>query len=87
MAEQGCVPANNRDGAGESDDDSVISAKIKALFLEEPNLSYEQIDVETCKGVVRLTGFVNSRVVINRALEIVLGVKGVNSVENEILRK
>lgn len=68
-------------------EDSVITAQVKALFLDEPNLSYDQINVETFKGVVHLSGFVGSRIDIKRAVEIALGVNGVNSVENQIKRK
>lgn len=71
-------------GVGEYVDDSVITTKIKALLFDEPNLRSGQINVETFKGVVQLSGFVNSRADIDRAIEIARSVKGVESVKNDM---
>jgi len=71
-------------GTGEYVDDSVITTKIKALLLDEPNLRSGQINVETFKGVVQLSGFVNSSADIDRAIEIARSVKGVESVKNDM---
>ena len=87
MATEDCAATQEQAGTGDSVEDSVITAKVKALFLDEPNLSYQQLNVETFKGVVHLSGFVDSRIDIKRACEIALGVNGVNSVKNEIRRK
>jgi osmotically-inducible protein OsmY len=68
-------------------DDAVITAKVKAAVLEEPSLKSAEINVETSKGRVQLSGFVRSRADINKAVEVAKGVKGVNSVKNDMILK
>ena len=80
----GCASVEKHEGTGEYVDDSVITTKIKALLLDEPNLRSSQINVETFKGVVQLSGFVNSSANIDRAIEIARSVKGVESVKNDM---
>ena len=82
MAAAGCASTQKHEGTGEYVDDSVITTKIKAQLLNEPNLSSAQINVETFKGVVQLSGFVSSQADIDRAVEIARGVAGVTSVKN-----
>ena len=57
----GCASTHKQEGTGEYVDDSVITTKVKAAILNEPALSSAEINVETFKGVVQLSGFVNSR--------------------------
>lgn len=83
----GCASTTKQEGTGEYFDDSVITSKVKAALLNEPNLNSNEINVETFKGVVQLSGFVSSRSEINRALEIARGVKGVTSVKNDMRLK
>jgi hyperosmotically inducible protein len=66
-------------------DDSAITAKIKAEMVADPLLSAAKIDVITDKGVVKLSGVLNSQQSADRALEIVRSVKGVKSVENNLV--
>lgn len=80
----GCASTEKHEGTGEYVDDSVITTKVKALLFDEPNLRSGQINVETFKGVVQLSGFVNSSVDIDRAIEIARSVKGVESVKNDM---
>ncbi len=82
MTAAGCASTQKQEGTGEYVDDSVITTKVKAELLNEPNLSSGQINVETFKGVVQLSGFVSSQADINRAVEIARGVGGVKSVKN-----
>jgi len=72
---------------GEYIDDAVITAKVKSAILEEPSLKSAEINVETFKGIVQLSGFVRSRADINRAAELAKGVKGVKSVKNDMILK
>lgn len=72
---------------GEYVDDTVITAKVKAAVLEEPSLKSAEINVETSKGRVQLSGFVRSRADINKAVEVAKGVKGVKSVKNDMILK
>ena len=73
--------------AGQYVDDSVITAKVKAAVLEEPSLKSAEINVETHKGKVQLSGFVRSRADINRAVQVVRRVEGVQSVDNVMIVK
>jgi osmotically-inducible protein OsmY len=72
---------------GEKIDDSVITSKIKAKFVEDKDVRARAISVETFKGVVQLSGFANSQLEIDRAGEIARGVNGVESVKNDIRMK
>jgi c(7)-type cytochrome triheme protein len=80
--------AASKDGSpGEYVDDAVITAKVKAAVLEEPSLKSAEINVETSKGRVQLTGFVRSRADINKAVKVAKGIKGVKSVKNDMILK
>ncbi|MES2263315.1 MAG: BON domain-containing protein [Pseudomonadota bacterium] len=79
-----CAPTPTREGTGEYVDDSVITTKVKASIFNEPSLKSTEINVETFKGTVQLSGFVAQPGDITRAGEIARGVKGVTSVKNDI---
>ena len=83
----GCASTDKREGTGEYIDDSVITTKVKAAIFNEPTLKSTEINVETFKGVVQLSGFVNSQTDINKAVEVARGVKGVQSVKNDMRTK
>ncbi|MEE7625122.1 BON domain-containing protein [Methylobacter sp. Wu8] len=83
----GCASTEKHEGTGEYVDDSVITTKVKAMLFDEPNLRSGEINVETFKGVVQLSGFVNSKADINKAVEIARSVKGVESVKNDMRLK
>jgi len=83
----GCAGTSKTEGTGEYVDDTVITTKVKAAVLNEPTLKSAEINVETFKGVVQLSGFVNSRSDINRAVEVARGVPGVTSVRNDMRLK
>jgi osmotically-inducible protein OsmY len=83
----GCASTPRHEGTGEYIDDSVITTKVKAMLFDEPNLRSGSVNVETFKGVVQLSGFVNSSADIDRAVEIAGGVKGVKSVKNDMRLK
>ncbi len=87
IAATGCASTAKHEGTGEYVDDSVITTKVKAMLFDEPNLRSGQINVETFKGVVQLSGFVGTRADINRAVEIARSVKGVESVKNDMRLK
>lgn len=83
----GCAPTPTREGTGEYVDDTVITTKVKAAVLNEPSLKSGQINVETFKGVVQLSGFVDSRASIDKAVEVARRVEGVKSVRNDMRLK
>ena len=79
--------AGPKQTAGEYFDDSVLTTKVKAAIFDDPVLRVTDVTVETYDGVVQLSGFVNSRSDINRAVELARGVKGVKDVRNDMRRK
>jgi osmotically-inducible protein OsmY len=83
----GCASTATQEGTGEYVDDTVITTKVKTEILSEPSLKSAEINVETFKGVVQLSGFVNSQEDINRAVRVARSVKGVVSVRNDMRLK
>ena len=80
----GCAGTKTKESTGEYVDNSVITAKVKAAILEDPKLKMFQINVETFKGEVQLSGFVDSAEASARAVEVTQRVKGVTSVKNSM---
>ena len=80
----GCSSTAKQEGTGEYVDDSVITTKVKAAVFNEPMLKSAEINVETFKGVVQLSGFVSSASAANKAVEVARGVGGVTSVKNDM---
>lgn len=83
----GCASTSQKEGTGEYVDDSVITTKVKAAIFNEETLKSSEINVETFKGVVQLSGFVNSSADIAKAAEVARAVKGVTSVKNDMRLK
>ncbi len=83
----GCDSTAKQEGTGEYVDDTVMTSKVKAAIFDDPSLKSAEINVETFKGVVQLSGFVNSREDINKAVQVARGVKGVTSVKNDMRLK
>ncbi|BDD87862.1 BON domain-containing protein [Desulfofustis limnaeus] len=83
----GCASSPNKEGTGEYIDDTVITTKVKVAIMEDPALKSSEINVETFKGVVQLSGFVVSQDAINKAVETARGIKGVTSVINDMQLK
>lgn len=80
----GCASAPGQEGTGEYIDDSVITTKVKAAIFNEPSLKSAEINVETFKGEVQLSGFVSSRADESKAVEVARSVKGVKSVKDDM---
>lgn len=80
----GCASTAKTEGTGEYVDDTVITAKVKAAILGESTLKATEINVETFKGIVQLSGFVNSQSDVNKAVVVAQNVKGVKSVKNDM---
>jgi len=83
----GCASTAQKEGTGEYVDDSVITTKVKAAIFNEPSLKVAEINVETFKGIVQLSGFVRSRADMDKAVEVARGVNGVKSVKNDMQLK
>ncbi len=87
MVALGCASTPTQSSAGELIDDTVITAKVKTAIFNDDELSAAEINVETFKGVVQLSGFVSERGDIARAAAVTSAVGGVVSVKNDIVLK
>ena len=82
-----CTSTPHSESSGEYVDDTTITAKVKAAVLGDPNLKSAEINVETFKGRVQLSGFVRSQADIDRALVLARNIKGVRTVANDMRLK
>jgi osmotically-inducible protein OsmY len=80
----GCASTSKHEGTGQYVDDSVITTKVKAAVFHEPSLKSAEINVETYKGQVQLSGFVATAENIEKAVEVARSVEGVTSVKNDM---
>ena len=83
----GCASTRTHEGTGEYVDDTAITTKVKTAIFGDPALKVLQINVETFKGVVQLSGFVNSAQSASKAGEVARGVHGVVEVKNDLVVK
>lgn len=83
----GCAGGRTTESTGEYFDDSIITSKVNASILGDSKLKFLQINVETFKGVVQLSGFVNSDAAAKRAVDLTRRVKGVKQVNNSLIVK
>ena len=83
----GCASTSKSEGTGEYVDATVITAKVKTAILEQPGLKSSEINVETFKGIVQLSGFVTSQDNANTAVATAKNVAGVKSVKNDMRLK
>jgi hypothetical protein len=80
----GCASTSKQESTGELLDDSVITSKVKAAIFSEPSLKVLQINVETTKNVVQLSGVVSTKAEMDKAVEVTRSVGGVRSVRNDL---
>jgi osmotically-inducible protein OsmY len=80
----GCASTQKQESTGQYVDDTAITTKVKTAIFNEPTLKSAEINVETFKGRVQLSGFVASRASMDRAVVVAEGVKGVSSVTNDM---
>ncbi len=80
----GCASTRTQESTGQYVDDVAITTKVKAAIFNDPMLKSAEINVETFKGRVQLSGFVSSNAAIDRAVAVAQGVGGVNSVKNDM---
>ena len=80
----GCASTSKSEGTGEYFDDTIITTKVKSAILHEPTLKSAEINVETFKGIVQLSGFVADPSSFGIAMRVAQGVEGVKSVKNDI---
>ena len=83
----GCAATTKSESTGQYVDDTAITAKVKTAIFEQPTLKSAEINVETFKGVVQLSGFVRSQDNVNTAIMTAKNVHGVTSVKNDMRLK
>jgi osmotically-inducible protein OsmY len=83
----GCAGSATKESTGQYMDDTAITTKVKAAILKDEALKSAEINVETFKGVVQLSGFVSSAADIQHAVDVVRAVGGVRSVKNDMRMK
>jgi osmotically-inducible protein OsmY len=82
-----CASTPQQSSTGEVVDDSVITTKIKSMLAADEFLKSFQISVETRKGIVELSGFVDSQKAKDKAGQVARSVEGVKSVVNALIVK
>jgi hypothetical protein len=82
-----CAPTSTKEGTGEYVDDTVITTKVKSALAADPDVKATEVQVETFKGVVQLSGFVSSSAASEKAASIAHGVQGVKEVKNSTVVK
>ena len=87
LATAACAPTATRESAGEYVDDAAITTKVKTVLLKDEGLKGTEIKVETFRGVVQLSGFVDSQNMATRAVADASRVSGVRSVKNDMRLK
>lgn len=80
----GCASTAKQESTGEYFDDTALTGKVKAAIFNDPDLKSAEINVETFKGVVQLSGFVSSQAAITKAVSVARSVEGVSSVKNDM---
>jgi osmotically-inducible protein OsmY len=83
----GCAGTRTRASTGEYIDDSAISTKVKTALHADEDVSGFQVNVETFKGVVQLSGFVDTAAQAQKAEQIARRVEGVEEVRNNLTVK
>ncbi len=85
IAGSGCAGNQKQESTGEYVDDTVLTTKVKGEIFNDPALKLLQINVESYKGVVQLSGFVDSANAATKAVEVANSVKGVKAVKNSLI--
>jgi osmotically-inducible protein OsmY len=84
----GCTTGSRYEqSSGERIDDHDTSSRVRAALADDSQYKYDGVNVETFKGVVQLSGFVNTRDQKDRAGDLARKVSGVHDVENNITVK
>jgi hyperosmotically inducible protein len=84
LAVGGCASTSTQRGAGETIDDGVITAKVKAELIDNDIVEAGEVNVETYRGVVQLSGFVDSNEEKSQATKAAQSVEGVKEVRNDL---
>jgi osmotically-inducible protein OsmY len=80
----GCAATDTQSSTGEYIDDTAITTKVKSAIFNDPALRVGEINVETFRGIVQLSGFVGSQEEADRAVAVAQSVNGVKSVKSDM---
>jgi osmotically-inducible protein OsmY len=80
----GCAGTAHKETTGDYTNDSWITTLVKAALFEDPQVKATEVNVETLKGVVQLSGFVSSEAAMRQAVLVARTVTGVSSVKNDM---
>jgi hyperosmotically inducible protein len=80
----GCAGSATRESTGEYIDDTWITTKVKAALVDDSVVKATEVNVETFKGVVQLSGFVSSKAAMDQAVRVAGDIDGVTAVENDM---
>ena len=84
LAVSGCASTRTQRSAGETIDDGVITAKVKAELIDNDIVDAGEVNVNTYRGVVQLSGFVDSNEEKSQATKAAQSVAGVKEVRNDL---
>jgi osmotically-inducible protein OsmY len=82
-----CAPSGTHRGTGEYIDDAAITSRVKTAFATSPEVKATEVKVETYRGTVQLSGFVDSSESAARAAQIARETPGVKEVRNSMVIK
>lgn len=83
----GCASTSTSESTGEYIDDAIITTNVKAAMVNQPELKAREVNVETYKGEVQLSGFLSSQEDIDKAVAAARSINGVKSVKNDMRLK
>ncbi|HTL67405.1 MAG TPA: BON domain-containing protein [Lacunisphaera sp.] len=83
----GCSATATHQSTGEYIDDTAITTKVKTAFIRDPVVKGFDVQVETYRGTVQLSGFVDSQAQKDRAEQVARGINGVQNVVNNLRLK
>jgi len=80
----GCAGSATQESTGEYFSDSWITTKVKTALVDDPQVKATEVNVETFKGQVQLSGFVSSDAAMRQAVKVAQGIQGVTAVRNDM---
>lgn len=79
-----CTSVPTQQPTEEAIEDGIVTARVKAALVDDPVTKVHSINVETFKGTVQLSGFVETDEARNRALQLVKDINGVRNVRDAL---
>jgi hyperosmotically inducible periplasmic protein len=83
----GCSSTSTRESTGEYIDSSALTAKVKSALISDETVRARDVEVETFRGIVQLSGFVDSEAQKERATAVAQSIQGVREVKNNLIVK